>query len=1352
MEGGRPLKFKKIGWSISITFLVFFTLGFFTHYNLPRIKDLILTTLAVQTDKNAPVLVTAQSVEIYWLPFKLQFSDIKITPKNDLAEQISTISIKTLEVQPSWLDLLTGELRLARMFIQSPVLAIFFELPQNLENNKNEQDLIKELLKQYSFDRFTKIPIDELEINKANALIRITNRPYAFKVIDFDLLFENRFQSLVVQLKALKNQITQVGVAGLTEFSFETRFLVDPNSLNLGALKLLMNDHFLISSGRINLKSSSDEVGAEILNGQINLRAKFDLQSLQKELLPLTYPQELPELQGKGEIDLSLSLNDPNNPKMNSSIKLEDLGIDRFFIGKIESEIQATQHQIQIAETIVQNSAGLARLRDLQLDIEKERVSLLGKAIVDEMEVGQLLNQFQIITPMILAVTGTSVCRGELIPSLEIQCQPELTGDYFKIWTPSNEKTIVELKDFSAGGEVVFKKEGLQYQAELKLGENSKGFSSGKIFFEDGFDIEFTESEIDFADVSNLADLELEGAALLEAKTRGNARSATFNIQSSASDFFIKNYFIEKFSGKIGYESGQLTIDSIQGSIDSSRFEANMKIHFLDDQINLDARLPIVDLAHIKKSIQRAVAIPIEMRGSGEAQIKLWGPLDVTKLNFNLDAQFYRGILHKEPFDDLVGILESRDGVLSAKTVKINKGEGKIDVFGSMTLDGQLDLQAHATQLKIEQIETLEETGIDLNGSVNLNVKLAGSVQAPEFELSALTQGLMSGTQPTGDSQFIFKANAELVSLYGNFFGPQLWVDFSYPLKSTQPLLLKAKMRDWSYTQIFKMFSENIRSRDYATKISADIDLQSADGSLEDLVGYIEVDQFLLRRGEIELKNILPITAALTKDQISISQFELLGPQSFLNLNVKDGNRKQVHFDLSARLDLTLFAIFTPFLQDLRGELSASTQIRGPLFDPNVLGSALIDRGFVSIPQFPHSLQNLRVDLLFSPQNILINSINGQFAKGRISGDGQIRFGKKGQTPVSIQTQFKEVQIKFPDGFDTFGSGTLEVVGDQFPYEIQVKYGVDKATVSMELGGKKQGATEELSPYFPTFLSEEVFQPVNLNLDIQLLNPAELKNSLAKASIDGSIKILGPPDQLKLTGILTPRPGGQIIFRENTFEIVSGFVEYRSDPPDNPSNIYLSAKARVTEIIPTESREIRNDYDVNILVQGQAKDPRISLDSTPALSEREIVSLLALGITSATALDQNLTRGDQQTGAAPGVIGSQVGAQLFQTGLGQEFKQRLGVEVKVGSAFNIAENASFPRVTFVKQWTPKFESSASRTIEPNPISDVRVEYRLNTNTSAVGFWEGRQENINQDFRQLDSSRIGLDLEYRIEFK
>jgi hypothetical protein len=314
---------------------------------------------------------------------------------------------------------------------------------------------------------------------------------------------------------------------------------------------------------------------------------------------------------------------------------------------------------------------------------------------------------------------------------------------------------------------------------------------------------------------------------------------------------------------------------------------------------------------------------------------------------------------------------------------------------------------------------------------------------------------------------------------------------------------------------------------------------------------------------------------------------------------------------------------------------------------------------------------------------------------------------------------------------------------------MDINYDVTGGEIVADFNDQGGGAASvKASPYLPRFLDQEVFHPFTFNVDVNLKNPVKVSNDLFKGSISGRVKATGTSDRLLLNGSFTPLPGAQVFFNgDKAFDVQSAFVEYNNAPPKDPK-IYLTATTRVVETLLDENgRSSSNQYDVDLLVQGHGQDPQINLNSQPPLGQHEIVSLLALGTTgnSSTAADERKGTGIQSASGS-----AAVGAALLQKAGGKRVKESLGVDVKVSSA-QTTDNASSPKVTLSKQWTPKFGASASSTVESNPNNNVKLEYKVNDSVSAIGSWDER-ESLRDTKKDTTKNVLGLDLQYKLQFK
>jgi translocation and assembly module TamB len=246
------------------------------------------------------------------------------------------------------------------------------------------------------------------------------------------------------------------------------------------------------------------------------------------------------------------------------------------------------------------------------------------------------------------------------------------------------------------------------------------------------------------------------------------------------------------------------------------------------------------------------------------------------------------------------------------------------------------------------------------------------------------------------------------------------------------------------------------------------------------------------------------------------------------------------------------------------------------------------------------------------------------------------------------------------------------------------------------------------------------------------------------------MKVNGPPETPLLTGKVQIARGGKVTFRNNTFEIISGQVEYQNSPPENPT-LNVQAQAQVNAQL--KNGETRS-YDVDLRVLGPANDPKVTMYSEPSLPETELLSLLTLGfITEAsTEEDTEASAGDQLTNTS-----YQLGSAFLneQLGINRALESRFGVQFDFNSSYDMSDKVEKHKFTLRKQWTPKFGTSASREIGKTSTSNVKAEYKLNKNLSVIGEWEGKEAvgaEQTTDISQKNQNLFGLDIEYKVEFK
>jgi translocation and assembly module TamB len=232
----------------------------------------------------------------------------------------------------------------------------------------------------------------------------------------------------------------------------------------------------------------------------------------------------------------------------------------------------------------------------------------------------------------------------------------------------------------------------------------------------------------------------------------------------------------------------------------------------------------------------------------------------------------------------------------------------------------------------------------------------------------------------------------------------------------------------------------------------------------------------------------------------------------------------------------------------------------------------------------------------------------------------------------------------------------------------------------------------------------------------------------------------GPIGNPTYNGELSLVPGGTLFFRDTPFNIETGNIRFRNTKKMNPS-FYVDASTSILE------QSSQTNYDVNIAVRGNLENFTTKLDSQPVLSETDLISLLALGLTSEQLDKQSV---ENQRDLQMMEIGAAV---ISNSPLGKELKDRTGFTFKLSTDIDEKDSTQY-KVVISKKVTPKMEASAS-ILGNNAKKDVRLEYKLNKDLSLVGSWESTTFDEASDTsidQEQKSDILGLDLRYKVEFK
>lgn len=1318
----------------------FFFAGYFQKYELPKIKRWFLIEVEAQSRQHAPLRIWPQGVTLQALPPGITFYNVKILPQKGFEKYLSPTKVDRLSAQLSLWGLLKAQFRIGEIRVDGSKIQL--RIPAFNENKKTPF-LSLEMLKN--------IPIDGVSLRNISITSELQEPAINISVKDLNLNLESKFNTLRAGLIADEVKIRKANEPASFQAGLETRFLIDKEGLYFSVLKLLYAKSHLSASGAV--------LGS-ILDGQprqvrAKVRGLAQVDELEKLLRKFYAENKIPKMNGEIEINSSFDYTF-GNKKLTSDIALttQNLKIDRYDIGQLKIAGESDQKAFVLREAIVENRFGQIQLAETKLLFD-DNLSFQTEFRTQGLNLNSFLDSIGIEkTPVHVQLKAQLPCAGRIKNKFQLNCYGTVDAEKFDVTTRSKETgknfEIVAIPAFSATGTVKVDTESVSYNTKLTIGKSS-GESNGSISYKNGFKINYSSPRFNFSDIRNLASLKPEGQLELRGQTSGDSHSAQFDLQAKGENLWISDYGLGEARFDLKYNKGTLQFKKFEGRIGSSSYKSEFNIDLKNDQISLGANFPFLDSTDLQNAISRKMKVPVEITGTGSAHLQMKGPLEISKLSYDLNSSFFRGQIANETYDQLIFNIQSQAGRIETKKISLAKGRSQMIGYGYVEPSGKANLQITGQNFRIEQSENLNKIKINLSGNLNFDMNLTGLISKPDIQMNGVIKEMTVGDQPAEDSIFNLSLREGEFTCQANLMGDAIKLKYKQEFNPSAARHLDFEAKGWNFAQTFSIFSDSLRNTNYITRTTGRMSITIPNQNPQAFSADIQVSDLFLKNGRTEMSTTKPLQLKVQNGQFYIPHFEISGEDTYLRLKSDASTAKNLALTLEGRVDMSLATLVTPFLDDLRGFSKFSFQLAGPILTPQLTGSAYIEEGLVRFKGFGHALEQVQGDAIFNQEKIIVNSIKGRIGGGPFSGSGQIVFQNLSSVIVDAKGQFNDSRFNVPEGFKTRGSGDFFVKGSWFPYTVGVNYYVESGSIEKLAAAKTKDAPEiKPSSYLPKFLSAQRFSPVILDLDVNLKRALPVKIEVnrmeIRAEVSGEMKVQGPPDSPKLNGRIYIARGGQVTFRNNTFDILSGTVEYFDSEPENPS-LNVRAEAKVTANI--KANETR-DFDIDLRVQGTAQKPQITVSSVPPLPESELISLLTLGFINVERTSET----DDQAGEIQNTTYQMSSAIINEAlGISKVLESSIGVKFDINSSYDSTDKAEKHKLSFSKQWTPKFGTSASREIGKKSTNNVKAEYKLNRNLSVIGEWEGQEATATEATTSDKENNIfGLDIEYKVEFK
>jgi translocation and assembly module TamB len=1309
-------------------FLVVFSI--FNQVLEPKISHWAVREIQNYSASSLPVIISAEKMEIRFLKPSISLKNVTFEGQQNLKTSMQKVKIPELTLFVDFLHLLSGRITLSALVIDRP------QVEMNIDPFLEDESPSKLLPMQEIFSKLEGFPLKRILLNEIDFKIFSEKKMMAASISGGDILINNFGKS--VALKTLFPKIKlQMSSQIALEGQLETKILLTENSLKIIQINLLHHDSEISAFGEISdIKSILVKP-----TGALDIQANLNLSDLSSQVQKVKTLLYLPKAVGLVKLDVKTMFNGLNSISGQGQIRTQDLKISKFEIGDAKIQGEFKDRSIYFSEVKVFHPAGEALLTESQLSLGGN-YTFRSRVNVSKLDLHKLFQNIDLSNiPVGMDLQGVLPCEGQARPHFTLSCnQASISAKYIWVKAGSTEKSssILNIPRMNAQGSLQITNKAVAYKASLNLGTSS-GFSDGVIDFSEGFKINFKTKHLDFLNIENLAKLKLEGSSSIEGFTQGDSHAAIFEMRVNARDFYFENFFLGNLITDLKYKRGQLHFENVAGAINKTNYLAELVVDLEKERIRGDFRSPTSSLSDVAKVFEKIYELPVQVQGFGAAKGRFDGPLDLWKMNYELDSAFKKISIGPENFDSLAFNVEATEGNLKTNKALLIKANSSLNIRGEISSNQIMEIYADGKNWKLEESDFFisGKTNASIIGNLNFAAELKNSLRNPNIQIKGLISDTLFEEQEIPNSNFIFRLDRNSLEAQISLFGDKVQADVQIPTeKNHLPLAIKIKTNNWNYSSLLSLVGGASLANEYKSNLTSLIDLKSESGDIFKATGKISIDKVFLKRGNLSLTNSEPIEIISNNGITNFRNFTLEGAGNSLFVRGEGFTADNLNLSINFKTDLRLLQIFTPFLEDLAGQVSLSTTVTGSIKKPLILGTMQNNNAFLKIKGFPHPIERLTTDVVFSQSKILINSVKGQLAGGQLTGGGNISINGIRDLPLSLRVRLENVAFNVPEKVQTNGNADILLSGKWFPYVLSGTYHISSAYLDKEFTEEAEANGIKQSLYLPKFIREGHFEPISLDLQLILEKNIVIKNSLLDGNVNGQLQIKGYPSDPILIGKINIDKKTKLIFKDKIFIVQNGLIDFNDPTQINP-NLYISASSRI------------DNYDISLLTQGSAKNLAIRLTSIPPLAEQEIISLIALGVTS-SRMDQNLQSKQQAE-----QLGVEIGGAVLAKPIAKRLESTLGLNLQVTSEYNATRNISVPKITLSRQLSEKIKVSGSRPVKDTQSYDLKLEYLINNNVTAVGSFENRgfEENSTLQTTQPETQSIfGLDLEFKREFR
>lgn len=1037
----------------------------------------------------------------------------------------------------------------------------------------------------------------------------------------------------------------------------------------------------------------------------------FDIELSSKIPVDLArhYVRQVPDMKGVANVHIKCSVAGGQWSVERQKIKIEgDLASQRIEVGrvlmnKVTAKLKADEKKLHIEDFTADLLGGsLKGALDFAL---KEDKRFSGQVTIKDMELNDLgkLRPLNNAPRAVLAggVSGDMTVTGSISPGLTIDGSSTMQirdldiagGGSFSTKIPAaNLKTRISY----TGG--VTKIKSLEIETPSSAASVSGEVSDGNLSL---------DLYINSSDLNELTGHVVRGSGKVKARVNGDIHTPSVYGNLSLSQVLWNGYNADTVSGNVGFKDQTLTSTGLLLRHGNSEM-------FLKGELSLAKESPWLNaVVEMKKGRLEDISSMTGIDLLAKGDVSLAGRVngDIRSLHGDIGIEGSGMTVGGEDIDafSLAGRLEK--GRLLLQKVEISKDKDKVAIYGSIDTQGEMHLTVSSSPLVLGNLTFAKRNKIPVEGTLELKGDVSGNMRNPSFHGWGVFNDAGYRNINLGSGALELSVFDRILNVSGPLFGVDVTGEMM--LQENDPFHLTFAAKDLSLTPYFK---GNPSLEGLTGVLSGTLKAEGNLSSLNEVSAKGQISKLQVERGPFLLENGKDIEVELRSGKIIFNSFHLRGKGTELHTSGWIGMDGETDLLINGNLDLYLLQIFTKAIEKGEGVADIKLAISGK--PPKVEGTLVVRDGMIVFKGFDHVFRDISGTAVLNGETLTVETLTGRIGEGSFKGNGIIEMAGIALKRTDLLFDVSGLRLAYPRWLPGEVEGSLRLTGE---YPLLLLSG-DINVVKARYSERVDWAT--LLPSFkqrfkePGTIKEEggaLRFDINFNADRNLI----FENNVGKGELKGAISLKGDTSRIGIVGNVEVMTG-KVFYKEHEFKIVSGIIEF-PDPKKIEAVLDFTAEGKV------------RDYTIQILAQGNINDLKVTMTSSPPLSELDIASLLSVGLTSKEFM-------------ATGVVApAYEAASILSREVEGRFKDYIGFDrFHIDPYYSKATGTTEPKLTVGKDISDDVLVIYSRSLSGAGEQEVQMEYKLYRNLSLLGGWSS--------FGATQQGDLGADIKYRFEFR